>query len=117
MANRMLIQDDRLFLPSLQAPDTDNRTLRMRVAELERLQQAAQEEIDLLTAERDELVGAIKQWARADRLERQDLLFEASTQDMRSELKLMRGKVKRLERENAALRTASMNGAPRRMSA
>ncbi len=117
MARSSLNLDDRLFLPSLQAPGTDDRTLRARVAELERLMKAAQEEINLLTAERDELVGAIKQWAKADRMERQELLFEATTQDMRSELKLVRAEVKRLKRENNALRTATAEGAPRRLRA
>ncbi len=64
---------------------------------------SAQEEIDLLTGERDELVAAIKKWAKADRLERQELLLEATTLDLRTELKMLRHEVKRLKRDNTAL--------------
>ncbi len=110
--------DDRLFLPSLQAPEQEGPTGRQRLAELERLFSAAQEEIALLTSERDELLSAVKKWAKADRLERQELLFEATTQELRTELKQMRGAVKRLKRENAdlseRLNQASM---PRQMRA
>ena len=78
---------------------------------------AAQEEISMLTGERDELVEAIRKWAKADRLERQELIVETVTQDMRTELKVLRGKVKRLERENASLRCPAVDHGPRRMSA
>lgn len=104
MPRRTYHTDDRLFIPSLQAPGTDDLTLRLRVNELERLFQAAQEEITLLTCERDELVGAIKRWSRADRTERQELLHDAATFELRTELKQLRGLVHRLKRENAALR-------------
>jgi hypothetical protein len=69
-----------------------------QLEQLKRLLAAAQEEIDLLTGERDELVSAVKQWAHADRIERQELLFDAATQDMRSEIKTLRAEVKRLKR-------------------
>lgn len=118
MAPRSALLDDRLFLPSLQAPETETSSARQRLAELERLFGAAQEEIALLTSERDELVMAIKKWAKADRLERQDLLLEATTQDLRTELKQLRAETKRLKRENAAL-TARSNEeqGPRRLRA
>lgn len=95
--------DDRLFLPSLQAPESTDQPMRQRMAELERLFAAAQEEIALLTSERDELIDAVRKWAKADRVERQELLFEATTQELRSELKQLRSAVKRLKRENALL--------------
>lgn len=107
MAQRSALFDDRLFLPSLQAPETESTSARQRLAELERLFAAAQEEIALLTGERDELVLAIKKWAKADRLERQELLVEATTQDLRTELKQLRAETKRLKRENAALTARS----------
>jgi len=95
--------DSRLFLHSLQSPDSEPGALKYRMAELEHTLASAQEEIDLLTGERDELVAAIKKWAKADRLERQDLLLEATTLDLRTELKMVRNEVKRLKRENSAL--------------
>lgn len=95
--------DDRLFLPALQTLDSENAPLRQRLAELERLFGAAQDEIALLSGERDELVSAIKKWAKADRMERQELLFEATTQELRSEVKQLRSTVKRLQRENTTL--------------
>ncbi|MBL7950122.1 MAG: hypothetical protein JNM62_00265 [Flavobacteriales bacterium] len=100
--------DDRLFLPSLQAPDSDNTPMRQRLVEMERLFAAAQDEIALLTSERDEVVAAIKKWAKADRSERQDLLVEASTQELRTELKQLRAETKRLKRENTVL-TSRLN--------
>lgn len=103
MSRTITALDDRLFLPSLQAPEMDDRTLRQHVAELERAYEAAKEEINLLTSERDELVAAIKKWAKADRLERQELLLEASAQDLRSELKQLRSENRRLKRENTVL--------------
>lgn len=103
MPRNTALWDERLFLPSLQAPETDTATLRQRLADMERMFGAAQEEIGLLTAERDELVCAIKKWAKADRLERQELLFETATQEMRTELKQLRGQAKRLKRENELL--------------
>jgi hypothetical protein len=103
MAQRSALLDDRLFLPSLQAPESESSSARQRMAELERLFSAAQEEIALLTAERDEVVSAIKKWAKADRLERQELLVEASTLELRTEVKHLRAETKRLKRENAAL--------------
>lgn len=104
MSSRSQLNDDRLFLPSLQPPDGDDPTLRHRVHELERLFCAAQEEISLLTSERDELVQAIKRWSQADRNERQELLSEAASFELRTELKQLRGLVHRLKRENATLR-------------
>ncbi len=77
--------------------------LKYRMAELEHTLASAQEEIDLLTGERDELVAAIKKWAKADRLERQELLLDATTLDLRTELKMLRNEVKRLKRDNTAL--------------
>jgi len=110
--------DDRLFLPSLQVPDTGHGMQGQRLAELERLFSAAQEEIALLTCERDELLSAVKKWAKADRLERQELLFEATTQELRSELKQMRGALKRLKRENADLsERLNQTSMPRQMRA
>ena len=109
--------DDRLFLPSLQAPDNDPLTLKLRVAELELLFQAVQEENSILEAERDELVAAIQKWAKADRQERQELLFDVETQDLRNDLKQARKKVKELEREVAALQAKIAAGAPQQMRA
>jgi len=106
--------DTRLFLPSLQIPDQGPQPFKQRIAELERLFTAAQEEISLLTSERDELVAAIKQWAKADRIERQALLFETHTQELRTELKRMRSEVKRLKRDNTALTAQAEVGSPSR---
>jgi len=103
MAQRSAFHDDRLFLPSLQAPEMESTSARQRLAELERLFSAAQEEIALLTGERDELVAAIKRWAKADRTERQELLLEATTLELRTEVKQLRAETKRLKRENTAL--------------
>lgn len=103
MARTNALLDERLFLPSLQAPDTGSGSQRQALVEMERLFAAAQEEIGLLTAERDELVSAIKRWAKADRLERQELLLEMATQDLRTELKQLRATTKRLKRENELL--------------
>lgn len=110
MGQRSSALDDRLFLPSLQAPESSDMPMRQRVAELERLFAAAQEEIALLTSERDELIDAVKKWAKADRLERQELLFETTTQELRSELKQLRSAVKRLKRENNLLTNRANNG-------
>jgi predicted RNase H-like nuclease (RuvC/YqgF family) len=110
MGQRSSVLDDRLFLPSLQAPEPSDMSMRQRVAELERLFAAAQEEIALLTSERDELIDAVKKWAKADRLERQELLFETTTQELRSELKQLRSAVKRLKRENNLLTNQANNG-------
>lgn len=114
MARHTAPFDDRLILPSLQVPEPSG--LRQRVAELERLFGAAQEEIALLTSERDELVSSVKKWAKADRIERQDLLFEATTQELRTELKLLRAENRRLKRENQALHTSTQEE-PRRLRA
>lgn len=103
MARSLQALDSRLFLHTLQSPDTEPGMLKYRMAELEHTLASAQEEIDLLTGERDELVAAIKKWAKADRLERQDLLLEATTQDLRTALKMLRTEVKRLKRENSTL--------------
>ncbi|MBL7962272.1 MAG: hypothetical protein JNM31_00375 [Flavobacteriales bacterium] len=103
MARSLQALDSRLFLHSLQSPDAEPGMLKYRVAELEHTLATAQEEIELLTCERDELVAAIKKWAKADRLERQDLLLESTTQDLRTELKVLRNENKRLKRENSAL--------------
>ena len=117
MARTMQSPDSRLFLNTLQSPDTEPGLLKSRLADMERMFNAAQEEISLLSGERDELVAAIKQWAKADRLERQELLMDAITQDIRSELKVLRGKVKRLERENNALRAPAVDQGLRRLRA
>jgi uncharacterized protein (DUF3084 family) len=110
--------DNRLFVPDLQVPETGQLPLKHRLADLERLYGAAQEEIALLTGERDELLAAIKQWAKADRLERQDLLVEATTQDLRTAMKQLRSEVKRLKRENATLLVGNREEAvPRRLRA
>ncbi|MBX2972815.1 MAG: hypothetical protein KF797_06920 [Flavobacteriales bacterium] len=117
MAQRSAIFDDRLFLPSLQAPESADTPLRHRLNELERLFGAAQEEIALLTSERDELVAAIKKWSKADRSERQELLFDANTQELRSELKQLRSAVKRLKRENIVLHAQVSEQQPRQLRA
>lgn len=109
--------DDRLFLSSLQAPESTDTPLRHRLNELERLFGAAQEEIALLTSERDELVDAIKKWSKADRSERQELLFEATTQELRSEVKQLRSAVKRLKRENIVLHAQVSEPQPRQLRA
>ena len=57
----------------------------------------------MLTDERDELISAIRQWAKADRSERHELLLEVATLELRTELKHLRQVLKRLKRENAAL--------------
>lgn len=103
MPRNTTILDDRLFLPSLQDPESIDMPLRHRLNELERLFGAAQAEIALLTNERDELVAAIKKWSKADRSERQELLFDATTQELRSEVKQLRSTLKRLKRENIVL--------------
>ena len=103
MAHSTLSMDNRLFLPSLQAPEADPLALKLRAAELERLYNAALEKNEMLTAERDELVAAIKKWAKADHIERRELLFDAETQDLRTELKQARQLAKRLQRENNEL--------------
>lgn len=117
MAQRSAIFDDRLFLPSLQAPESADTPLRHRLNELERLFGAAQEEIALLTSERDELVAAIKKWSKADRSERQELLFDANTQELRSELKQLRSALKRLKRENIVLHAQVSEQQPRQLRA
>lgn len=109
MASNSNALDDRLFLAALQPPDSGNLPLRQQLAEMERMFSAAQEEIALLSGERDELVAAIKKWAKADRLERQELLLETATQELRTEMKQLRNTVKRLKRENALLQ-ATTNG-------
>ena len=103
MSRSMHALDSRLFLHTLQSPDAEPGALKVRVADLERLMAAAQEEVNMLTGERDELVAAIKKWAKADRLERQELLLDATTLDLRTELKMLRNEVKRLKRDNTAL--------------
>lgn len=84
------------FKAAHSTPDTA--ALQAQLEQLKRMLAAAQEEIDMLTGERDELVAAIRQWAQADQVERMSLLFDANTQDMRSEIKMLRGEVKRLKR-------------------
>lgn len=103
MARSMQALDSRLFLHNLQSPDTEPGMLKYRLAELEHTLASAQEEIHLLAGERDELVAAIKKWAKADRTERQDLLLEATTLDLRTEIKMLRAEVKRSKRENTTL--------------
>ena len=109
--------DNRLFVPDLQVPERGQQPLKQRLADLERLYGAAQDEIAMLTGERDELVAAIRKWAKADRLERQDLLFEATTQELRTELKQLRSEVKRLKRENTALAANTEQAMPQRLRA
>ena len=117
MPRNTTVHDDRLFLPSLQAPESIDTPLRHRLNELERLFDAAQGEIALLTNERDELVAAIKRWAKADRPERQELLLEATTQELRSELKQLRIAVRRLKRENIMLHAQVSEQLPRQLRA
>lgn len=97
MARHTATLDDRLFLSTLQAPEPAG--LRQRVAEMERLFAAAQEEIALLTHERDEVVAALKKWAKADPLERLELRIEATTRTLRAELNALRAENRRLKRE------------------
>lgn len=108
MPTRHTSLHERLVLPCLQAPASEQAPLRL--AELERLFIAAQEEIGLLTSERDELVDAIRRWAKADRFERHELLLETLTQELRTELRSLRTEIKRLKRENAALRMEDRTG-------
>ena len=118
MSRSMHALDSRLFLHTLQSPDAEPGALKVRVADLERLMAAAQEEVNMLTGERDELVAAIKKWAKADHLERQELLLETTTQELRTEIKQLRGEVKRLKRDNATLANQrTEDRAPRRLSA
>ena len=88
------------FRAAKTTPDTE--ALQAQFEQVKRLLAAAQEEIDLLTGERDELVAAIRQWAEADQVERMSLLFDATTQDMRSEIKMLRGELKRMKREQGS---------------
>ena len=92
--------------------------LHAQVTDLKQKFAAAMEEISMLTDERDEVVAAIKRWSKADRTERQELLYDAQLVEMRTELKQLRSENKRLERENAAFaKSKSELPAPRRMRA
>jgi len=117
MPRRTYHTDDRLFIPSLQAPEVDDLSLRVRVNELEKGCSKPPEEIALLSCERDELVSAIKRWAKADRTERQELLSDAATFELRTELKQLRGLVQRLKRENLALRARQEEPPPQQLRA
>ena len=66
---------------------------------MERLFAAAQEEIALLTHERDEVVAALKKWAKADPLERLELRIEATTRTLRAELNALRAENRRVKRQ------------------
>lgn len=117
MPRRAPLTDDRLFLPALQPTDGEETNLWHRLRELDRLFHAAQEEIALLTSERDELVGAIKRWSQADRSERLELLSDAATFELRTELKQLRGLVSRLKRENASLLARDSEHPPQQLRA
>jgi len=100
--------------------------LHAQVTDLKQHLAASMQEISMLTDERDEVVAAIKRWSKADRTERQELLYDAELLEMRTELKMLRAENKRSERENAALRQAQCKQlakgktdlpAPRRMRA
>jgi len=92
--------------------------LHAQVTDLKQKFAASLEEISMLTDERDEVVAAIKRWSKADRTERQELLYDAQLVEMRTELKQLRTENKRLERENMALSKGKNDlPGPRRMRA
>lgn len=115
MARNTTYIDDRLFLATLQAPEPV--CMRQRVMELERSFSAAQEEIALLTVERDALIASLKKWAKANHIERQELLLDAATQDLRRELQQLRVENRRLKRVNNDLHARPIAAASVRLRA
>ncbi len=92
--------------------------LSAQVGELKLLLSAAQEEISMLTEERDEVVAAIKRWSKAGPDERRELLYDTTTQELRTEMKLLRTENKRLRGELIVLKNGQNEVAgPRRMRA